>query len=319
MTTIIFDKTFDSGWRKILTQRSDTAKGTAKGGKAIDPYLKAPNGKKLRSNVELMNFLVDHPEYWSDFNPKDVNFERSTGEKMTEISSGTMKLVKFFDLIASGMNSEEALVKICERKVLKARSKASLPKKRKIKEQEENVNSSPFLKIKVTPKKKKIKNSVENDEDKDSDDDIVIGNFVKNEEDIDSDEDIVLGKHKDKDSDDDDIVIGNGVKNDEDKDSDDDEEKQSDNGDEDKVSDDDEDEEKQSDEDEDKDSDEKILQEQMQLIENLKAQNQQLEEQLKNYDEEKDSDDDEDENSDNDDEDKNSDDDIVIGSPKIPQ
>ena len=305
MTTIIFDKTFDSGWRKILTQRSDTAKGTAKGGKAIDPYLKAPNGKKLRSNVELMNFLVDHPEYWSDFNPKDVNFERSTGEKMTEISSGTMKLVKFFDLIASGMNSEEALVKICERKVLKARSKASLPKKRKIKEQEENVNSSPFLKIKVTPKKKKIKNSVENDEDKDSDDDIVIGNFVKNEEDIDSDEDIVLGKHKDNDSDDD-IVIGNGVKNDEDKDSDDDEEeRQSD-----KDEDDDEDEEKQSDEDEDKDSDEKIIQAQMQLIENLKAQNQQLEEQLKNYDEEKDSDDDEDENSD---------DDIVIGSPKIPQ
>ena len=309
MTTIIFDKTFDSGWRKILTQRSDTAKGTAKGGKAIDPYLKAPNGKKLRSNVELMNFLVDHPEYWSDFNPKDVNFERSTGEKMTEISSGTMKLVKFFDLIASGMNSEEALVKICERKVLKARSKASLPKKRKIKEQEENVNSSPFLKIKVTPKKKKIKNSVEKDEDKDSDDDIVIGNFVKNEEDIDSDEDIVIGKHNDKDSDDDDIVIGNGVKNDEDKDSDDDEEeRQSD-----KDEDDDEDEEKQSDEDEDKDSDEKILQEQMQLIENLKAQNQQLEEQLKNYDEEKDSDDDEDENSDNNDEDKNSDDDIVIG------
>ena len=312
MTTIIFDKTFDSGWRKILTQRSDTAKGTAKGGKAIDPYLKAPNGKKLRSNVELMNFLVDHPEYWSDFNPKDVNFERSTGEKMTEISSGTMKLVKFFDLIASGMNSEEALVKICERKVLKARSKASLPKKRKIKEQEENVNSSPFLKIKVTPKKKKIKNSVENDEDKDSDDDIVIGNFVKNEEYIDSDEDIVLGKHKDKDSDDDDIVIGNGVKNDEDKDSDDDEEeRQSD-----KDEDDDEDEEKQSDEDEDKDSDEKIIQAQMQLIENLKAQNQQLEEQLKNYDEEKDSDDDEDENSDNDDEDKNSDDDIVIGDEK---
>ena len=310
MTTIIFDKTFDSGWRKILTQRSDTAKGTAKGGKAIDPYLKAPNGKKLRSNVELMNFLVDHPEYWSDFNPKDVNFERSTGEKMTEISSGTMKLVKFFDLIASGMNSEEALVKICERKVLKARSKASLPKKRKIKEQEENVNSSPFLKIKVTPKKKKIKNSVENDEDKDSDDDIVIGNFVKNEEDIDSDEDIVIGKHNDKDNDDDDdIVIGNGVKNDEDKDSDDDEEeRQSD-----KDEDDDEDEEKQSDEDEDKDSDEKIIQAQMQLIENLKAQNQQLEEQLKNYDEEKDSDDDEDENSDNDDEDKNSDDDIVIG------
>jgi len=310
MTTIIFDKTFDSGWRKILTQRSDTAKGTAKGGKAIDPYLKAPNGKKLRSNVELMNFLVDHPEYWSDFNPKDVNFERSTGEKMTEISSGTMKLVKFFDLIASGMNSEEALVKICERKVLKARSKASLPKKRKIKEQEENVNSSPFLKIKVTPKKKKIKNSVENDEDKDSDDDIVIGNFVKNEEDIDSDEDIVIGKHnyKDNDDDDDDIVIGNGVKNDEDKDSDDDEEeRQSD-----KDEDDDEDEEKQSDEDEDKDSDEKIIQAQMQLIENLKAQNQQLEEQLKNYDEEKDSDDDEDENSDNDDEDKNSDDDIVI-------
>ena len=313
MTTIIFDKTFDSGWRKILTQRSDTAKGTAKGGKAIDPYLKAPNGKKLRSNVELMNFLVDHPEYWSDFNPKDVNFERSTGEKMTEISSGTMKLVKFFDLIASGMNSEEALVKICERKVLKARSKASLPKKRKIKEQEENVNSSPFLKIKVTPKKKKIKNSVENDEDKDSDDDIVIGNFVKNEEDIDSDEDIVIGKHNDKDNDDDDdIVIGNGVKNDEDKDSDDDEEeRQSD-----KDEDDDEDEEKQSDEDEDKDSDEKIIQAQMQLIENLKAQNQQLEEQLKNYDEEKDSDDDEDENSDNDDEDKNSDDDIVIGDEK---
>jgi len=310
MTTIIFDKTFDSGWRKILTQRSDTAKGTAKGGKAIDPYLKAPNGKKLRSNVELMNFLVDHPEYWSDFNPKDVNFERSTGEKMTEISSGTMKLVKFFDLIASGMNSEEALVKICERKVLKARSKASLPKKRKIKEQEENVNSSPFLKIKVTPKKKKIKNSVENDEDKDSDDDIVIGNFVKNEEDIDSDEDIVIGKHnyKDNDDDDDDIVIGNGVKNDEDKDSDDDEEeRQSD-----KDEDDDEDEEKQSDEDEDKDSDEKIIQAQMQLIENLKAQNQQLEEQLKNYDEEKDSDDDEDENSDNNDEDKNSDDVLLL-------
>ena len=58
MTTIIFDKTFDSGWRKILTQRSELAKGKKEGGKTIDPYLKAPNGKKLRSNVELMNFLV---------------------------------------------------------------------------------------------------------------------------------------------------------------------------------------------------------------------------------------------------------------------
>ena len=210
MTTIIFDKTFESGWRKILTQRSELAKGKKEGGKTIDPYLKAPNGKKLRSNVELMNFLVDHPEYWSDFNPKDVNFERSTGEEMTEISPGTMKLVKFFDLIASGMNSEEALVKICERKVIKARSKASLPKKsekRKMKEQEETV-LSPFLKIKVkTPKKNK--NSVRNNEDKDSDDDIFIewNVGVKNDKDQDSD---------------DDIVIGNSVKNDEDKDSDDD-------------------------------------------------------------------------------------------------
>ena len=180
MTTIIFDKTFDSGWRKILTQRSETAREGKKGGKTIDPYLKAPNGKKLRSNVELMNFLVDHPEYWSDFNPKYVNFERSTDEIMEKFCPGTMKLVNFFDLIASGMNSEEALVKICERKVLKARSKNSLPKKRKIKEQQEEDVLSPFLKIKVTPKKKKIKNSVENDEDKDSEDDIVIGKWVKN-------------------------------------------------------------------------------------------------------------------------------------------
>merc|ERR1711879_455523 len=94
------------------------------GGKTVDPYLVAPNGKKLRSNVELLNFIVDHPEYWSDFNPKEVNFERSTDEITTELSPGTMKLVKFIDLIASGMDSEEALGKVCERKT------SSTPKKK---------------------------------------------------------------------------------------------------------------------------------------------------------------------------------------------
>ena len=168
MTTIIFDKTFDSGWRKILTKRSETAKG----GKTIDPYLKAPNGKKLRSNVELLNFIVDHPEYWSDFNPKEVNLERSTEEttESTELSPGTMKLVKFIDLIASGMDSEEAIVKVCERK---AGSKTSKKRPEKRKKKEEDKVLSPFLKIKVK-KAKKIE-EVQNDED--SDDDIVIGPY----------------------------------------------------------------------------------------------------------------------------------------------
>ena len=166
MSNIIFDKTFDSGWRKYLSQRSETAKG----GKTVDPYLVAPNGKKLRSNVELLNFIVDHPEYWSDFNPKEVNFERSTDEITTELSPGTMKLVKFIDLIASGMDSEEALGKVCERKT------SSTPKKKpeKRKKKEEAKVLSPFLKIKVK-KAKKIE-EVQNEEEE-SDDDIVIGPY----------------------------------------------------------------------------------------------------------------------------------------------
>ena len=169
MATIIFDKTFDSGWRKILSQRSTQAQG----GKSIDPYLVAPNGKRLRSNVELLNFIVDHPEYWSDFNPKEVNLERST-EEMTEISQGTMKLVKFFDLIASGMDSEEAIAKVCERKALKASSSTSkkTPEKRKKKEEEKVI--SPFLKIKVK-KTKNNQNLVQNDDS--DDDDIIIGPY----------------------------------------------------------------------------------------------------------------------------------------------
>ena len=43
----------------------------------MDPYLYPPEGNKLRSGNDLIDFVTKHPHYWPTFDPTVINFERS--------------------------------------------------------------------------------------------------------------------------------------------------------------------------------------------------------------------------------------------------
>ena len=85
-------------WKKTIQARST--------GNHVDPYLYPPDGKKLRSGNELIDYISKSPQFWADFDPTVINFERSEDCKM---GAATKKLIKFLDLVRNGSTTEEAL------------------------------------------------------------------------------------------------------------------------------------------------------------------------------------------------------------------
>merc|ERR1711981_1096159 len=99
-TTIISEKFFEceGTWKKTIQARST--------GNHVDPYLYPPEGNKLRSGNDLIDFVVKHPNYWNSFDPTVINFERSEGAKL---SAASKKLIKFLELVRNGTDKDEAL------------------------------------------------------------------------------------------------------------------------------------------------------------------------------------------------------------------
>ena len=97
---IIYQELFPGKWKKVILQRG------AGSSTKTDPYLYTPGNEKLRSGVELFNFIVKHPEYWQDFDATKVNVDRCTDG--TNLTRQTRKLVTFLDLVNSGKTVEEA-------------------------------------------------------------------------------------------------------------------------------------------------------------------------------------------------------------------
>ena len=107
---IVFEQFFDheGRWRKILTKRQNP------GDRAdhFDPYLFTPEGAKLRSNRDLLDYVVKYPKYWPNFDALQINLERKVVEDIKKLSSAARKTHQFIEHVNSGLSAEEALQKI---------------------------------------------------------------------------------------------------------------------------------------------------------------------------------------------------------------
>ena len=95
---VIFEKSYPGGWVKRLVE---TKRRTEFRKHRPDPYLISPTGKKLRSNKELLDFIINHPEYWNTFDPLKINLVCTT-EILTKPTKGTRPILDFLKNIRSG-------------------------------------------------------------------------------------------------------------------------------------------------------------------------------------------------------------------------
>ena len=109
-TDVIFEKTFANGWTKKLCQRRSKSHG--KSGPLIDPFITSPAGDKLRSSFELLNYVMEHPEYWYNIDVSEINLERVHPDQMKAPCAGTKKLSDFLNYVRSGMSYHEAKERI---------------------------------------------------------------------------------------------------------------------------------------------------------------------------------------------------------------
>ena len=85
-------------WTKVLCSRTT--------GDHVDVYVYTSDGTKLRSRPDLLDYILEHSQYWEQFDPKLINFERNTKESF---GSGTRKIINFLESIRKGATKEEAL------------------------------------------------------------------------------------------------------------------------------------------------------------------------------------------------------------------
>ena len=110
---VIFEKTFANGWTKKLTKRlTHQKRRNTSLGPLIDPYITSPAGDRLRSSYELLNYVIDHPEYWYNIDVSEINLERVHPDQMKAPCCGTKKLREFLNYVRSGMSCHEAKEKI---------------------------------------------------------------------------------------------------------------------------------------------------------------------------------------------------------------
>ena len=123
-TDVIFEKTFANGWTKKLCQRR--SKNPGKSGPLIDPFITSPAGDKLRSSFELLNYVMEHPEYWYNIDVSEINLERVHPDQIKEPCSGTKKLSEFLNYVRTGMSYHEAKERIGGNQVKKHGNRKSL-------------------------------------------------------------------------------------------------------------------------------------------------------------------------------------------------
>ena len=88
----------ESKWTKVLCSRTT--------GDHVDVYIYTSDGKKLRSSPDLLDYIAEHSQYWEDFDPKLINFERN---KKESFGWGTRRIINFLESVRKGATKEEAL------------------------------------------------------------------------------------------------------------------------------------------------------------------------------------------------------------------
>merc|ERR1712037_516748 len=75
-------------WTKVLCSRTT--------GDHVDVYIYTSDGKKLRSTPDLLDYIAEHSQYWQQFDPKLINFERN---KKESFGWGTKKIINFLESV----------------------------------------------------------------------------------------------------------------------------------------------------------------------------------------------------------------------------
>ena len=91
----------ETKWKKIGCSRST--------GDHVDLYVYAPDGTKLRSSPELLDYISRNTQYWEHFDPTLINFDRKQAQSL---GSGTKKIINFLTEVRKGVTKEEALKSI---------------------------------------------------------------------------------------------------------------------------------------------------------------------------------------------------------------
>ena len=104
----VYESDLPGGWYKKIIQRGKPKNEKNKGSsRATDAYIFSPAKKRLRSSYELLVYIVDHPEFWDDFDPYVVNLENPKKDP-NSFTFGTKKIIKFFEDIKNGVDVEIA-------------------------------------------------------------------------------------------------------------------------------------------------------------------------------------------------------------------
>ena len=84
---VIHEKRHSNGWVKTSVVRNNSPR--------VDHFLHSPAGRKIRSSVELVNYLRANPELQEDFNPHEIHLESSIESPLTNPSAGTRRVIDF--------------------------------------------------------------------------------------------------------------------------------------------------------------------------------------------------------------------------------
>merc|ERR1740129_1456660 len=78
-------------------------------GDHVDLYVYTPDGTKLRSSPELLDYISRNTQYWEHFDPTLINFDRKQAQSL---GSGTKRIINFLTEVRKGVTKEEALKSI---------------------------------------------------------------------------------------------------------------------------------------------------------------------------------------------------------------
>lgn len=102
---IVYRKVLPGGWLKTIKKRRKSERPR------FDAFLYPPKGNRIRTAIELLNFLAKHPEMCPDFNPYQINLETKIGNGKTPNYS-TRRLASFLHYVKSGFSCDAARVMV---------------------------------------------------------------------------------------------------------------------------------------------------------------------------------------------------------------
>ena len=102
---IVYRQALPGGWLKTIKKRRKSKRPR------FDAFLYPPKGNRIRTAIELMNFLAKNPELCPDFNPYLINLETKIGNGQNPNYS-TRRLASFLHYVKSGFSCDAARVMV---------------------------------------------------------------------------------------------------------------------------------------------------------------------------------------------------------------